>query len=216
MDISIALINSLERSTTTEKRSKIIERFLKILVQHRYITKKESQMLSLIPYNGLVDTRFIDRIAKTTVSSKTDTTTERDSPNSEGFPSSTRSDSIVIDSSELEPYNQIQIQMFSRTLRLIVLELLDMYDCWTQRSIVYHEFMKILSDIHPITLKEYELLFTDEGDCIVMNGKSLIRKLNSSELYSSESIYKLIEKNELLSKVIDATDFDISMYRILS
>lgn len=209
MDLSIALSNELTRNLEADDKTEVITRYLRVLVQHRFITKNEANSLALIPYRGVVEQRFLDKILYDFSS----------------FSYINSDDSSVDEDTEREnKEEELNLRMFTRTLRILILALLDMFEDWTHRAIIFREFIDMLRQIWPITKREYELAFYHDGIVYnTMNGRDLILRLsersehaiglNSNQFINK--IYKLIEKNRTLATFVDITHFDVSMMRTL-
>ena len=218
MDLSIALTNELTRNLEADDKTEVITRYLRVLVQHRFITKNEANSLALIPYRGVVEQRFLDKLLYDFSSCKHSLYCVR-------FKHADSNDSSVGEDAEREnKEEELNLRMFTRTLRILILALLDMFEDWTHRAVIFREFIDTLKQIWPITKREYELAFYHDGIVYnTMNGRDLIFclskiseeaiGLNSNQFINK--IYELIEKNRTLATFVDITHFDVSMMRTL-
>jgi len=232
MDLSIALTNELTRNLEADDKTEVVTRYLRVLVQHRFITKNEANSLALIPYRGVVEQRFLDKLLYDFSSCKY-------SLYCVSFSYINSNDSSVDEDTEREnKEEELNLRMFTRTLRILILALLDMFEDWTHRAVIFREFIDTLKQIWPITKREYELAFYHDGIVYnTMNGRDLILRLSerSEQLNAAgvagvsvdehaiglnsnqfiNKIYKLIEKNRTLATFVDITHFDVSMMRTL-
>lgn len=197
MDISIALERELEQTQNFEEKTRVLSRYIGILIKHKFITKNEATSLAFITYRGLVEVRFLNRLLN---------------------------DFSEFDVDADNAEEELRMRMFTRALRLIILTLLDMFEDWSHRAIVYKRFIELLKRVWPISEHEYRLAFYHEERIYnSMDGRSLLLILAemapqftdmSSEQFMS-SIIQLIKADEFLSDTVEHTVFDVTMMREL-
>lgn len=164
-DISIAFKHETERVIDSQKSQKekacklmkISDRYLRMLMQHKFITAREWISISRIPYTGSISSRLVNRI----------------SGNYLGF--------------VVEEISEFDFKIFSRLLRDIILILLNIYEDWTVRKRIFREFILIVLLKTQINQRDYEFVFGkyDEMDGFLLINdmfEESMRKLIENEL----------------------------------